>query len=177
MRTAITAVIGTALISALSMASAARAAEDKVASNGVKVMVDGGEFSPRTDYEIFTKTPEGGYAFAVTKEKSGAVGYIVQGYAIYKGDWRHYDRAYLSGGDKVQFDRLRSKVLGCDGHSTSDCTLEESYQLTLTKEQAAAASTAGLRVQVSSQSPGNEILVTVPAEQFQAAEELAGVKP
>jgi hypothetical protein len=164
------------LCGVLAISSTAAFAEERTASNGVTVTVEGDEFKPSTDYSgPFMRTGEGGYVVAIRKtNSSGATVFIVQGFVIYNTDWRFYDRAYLPGGREVKFTSLGREVGRCSRYG--GCTHSENYQLTFTSEQIAEGLKSGdLRVQIGSKS-NSEFVISIDPAQVRAVAEVAGVK-
>jgi hypothetical protein len=150
-------------------------AEGRVSSNGVLVTIDSDEFRPFVDY-----TPpafedgENRYVFVIRKKASGDIVYMVQGSIRYRDEWRRYDRAYLPGGEPVEFVASNRDVVSC-GDRYSPCLHSESYQLKFTQEQLASGVAGGaLRVQVSG-SGGGEFIVHLPGDEVLATAEVAGV--
>ncbi|MFN3523908.1 MAG: hypothetical protein ACK4YQ_16805 [Phenylobacterium sp.] len=168
--------IGGVLI-ALSVAAAALSAraEEATAPNGVVIQIDGDEFSPFVDYTApFHQQEDGGYVFAVRKRGSGDAVFLAQGFIYYSGDWRFYDRAYLPGGNSVDFASSERKVLGCSRYS--GCRYSESYQLTFTPEQVKAGLREGIRVQVRGRGAG-EFVIAFSAPELEAAMAVSGMQP
>lgn len=153
----------------------AAAMTEKLASNGITITVDGDEFKPRTDFSApFNRAEGGGYIFNVRRLNDGTVSYQIQGFTIYDGEWRMYDRAYLPGGEAVEFTSTGRKVTRCGRYG--GCTLNEGYLLMLTREQVDGALRSGsLRAQISGRGLG-EFVITVPSEQISAALEVAGLQ-
>ncbi len=67
----------------------------------------------------------------------------------WRGEWRHYNRASLLGGEAVEFTRIGSHVEGCSGYS--GCFLREIFGATLSDDQLSRGAIYGIAVRFYSQ--------------------------
>jgi hypothetical protein len=162
-------------LSALLVQSASAEERKQMASNGQAITISGDRFKPNTDYasDLYHWGFEA-WNFIVRKYNDGKTMLLVQGYIQYPGDWHDYDRAFLPGGEMVQFTSFDRKVLDCPYRRP--CWYQEEFQLTFTPQQVARAIKQGsLQVQVGSVG-GNEFIVDVPIQHVNAALEVSGIQ-
>lgn len=158
---------------ALALSSPVHAGETQyTASNGVVVDVNSDEFAGRAEYSAPSIKLQGdvtGAALVAIIKKAGTEGPLhVQGFAMYNGDWRYYDKAVFRGGESVNFTRTHSNVGSC----RYGCTLTEGFNFQITPEQLAKYSEGGVvTIQVRSAKTTKHYLIEMPVSYFDAVQE------
>ena len=156
-------------------ASSARAeTRTVVASNLAVIEVITDEFRPERDVSttdvyssIDQRAPVLGSVqvrfFARQITATGPIRYLVQGRALYPGDWVYYDRAHLPGGQAVTFTSRERDVVDCatSPYGRGKCTFREAFQVELTKDQIDALRGSDLRIKISSAN-SNEFIIAIP---------------
>ena len=169
----------TTLVAILPQVAFAQFAEGKSAvkaSNGVTVSVSADTFanrhhfsSPKISTESIKKASAGTY---VAKSNHGATkgDVFIYGWIVYGSkSWRYYKSALLRGGESVDYTRTGGEVSSCP----SLCVFSEDFVIDITSEQREKYTINGnLEFQIRSENEGDKIIVSVPAEYFDAVNEV-----
>ena len=146
-----------------------------VSSNGVTVTKYSDDFARSYEYStprVRTVSAKGAIVSAGVAKIWGGdeIGPTnVRGFLIYRGDWRHFDRAVFRGGGAVNFTNTDKDVGSCRG----GCLLNESFTILLSPAEIAAHAEDGkLPIQISSQS-GDTALLEILVADFEAINEIA----
>ena len=96
---------------------------------------------------------------AFKSDKSGELIFQVFMHDSYSGQWRFYDSAYDSNGNKLDFKSIRRNVVHCG--SIGGCSYSEDMSVLVTEEYLQANAESGIRFKITGKS-GEEIFEINP---------------
>lgn len=143
----------------------------QTANNGVDISVNSDEFADRYEYSAptirFGSLNEDNGAVIIGRGKSSGnwTPVMIQGYIIYKGDWRRYSSAIFRGGEQANFKNIDREVVSC---RSKPCTMSEGFVIHLTMEQIERHAAEGkLQIQLRSTN-AQKFMIEVPENYLQA---------
>lgn len=168
----LTTLAATLALAATPVVGARAKPEAATAANGIVVTIHRDTFKAQVEYGAPVMGIDHGRAtYALRRStKDGAETFLIDGFHRYKTPWRFYDRAFLAGGDPVSITTIRKDVVKCTPWGS--CTVDEIFQLSLTKAQIETATAEGLPIQVASP-VGGEFVITLPKAHIDAVSEVS----
>ncbi|MCO5094905.1 MAG: hypothetical protein M9960_06825 [Xanthomonadaceae bacterium] len=143
----------------------------QTASNGVEISVKSDDFADRYEYsapaiKFGTISADNGAIFLARVKSAGTFTPVtIQGFIMYRGEWRRYSTAIFRGGETATLSNTQRKVVTC---SSRPCVLSEYYIIHVTQEQIDKYTSDGkLEIQLRSQD-ANHFMISIPANYVQA---------